>query len=600
MSTKTNFKRIALVAVAALGLGVLSSVPSQAVGNQHTLTLTAGEQVVGGSIIAESATAASAVMTFIANSAARNDTYTLYATLKSAPTGNVALPLLLVDTYTATTDVDTDGTFGNAAAITSSNTLGGQLAQGDTRTATTLQIRNRTDGSTTPVLVSASFKVMMPSTAAAGTYVVTLYSDPAVSGSSDNVPALGSDVTITVTAPSKVASQTRSTAFLSTGASSSSTSQITDSTVAAVATASTTVRGILTVTLKGTASTTDEYTAESVTVTTTVGLVGPNTGGGTGRSVVFAYTPNTPLQIGVYSDGTAGTGTITATSTSTSFTKSVSFYSATASKVTAAVYDSVVGTSTAAILGVATDSNGINMNSGTALYAYSSDTTVVSTFGSACGTYNSTLKGVLCTLVGVKNGTADITLRDASTVALSTVASAPVAVTVNLNPAASISMKWDKASYAPGERAVILVSVLDAAGKSLPAGSKTSAISTTAGISSSTFALTATSGSLAGGDITTAVNAASSATSPVVTNVPVYQVVVTMPNSGGAITVTAKGGSGLLTAGQVDVSATATITDNAAAALAAVNALATTVASLRTLITTLTNLVLKIQKKVKA
>jgi hypothetical protein len=53
-------------------------------------------------------------------------------------------------------------------------------------------------------------------------------------------------------------------------------------------------------------------------------------------------------------------------------------------------------------------------------------------------------------------------------------------------------------------------------------------------------------------------------------------------------------------AGQVEVSATATVTDNAAAALAAVNALATTVASLRTLITTLTNLVLKIQKKVKA
>jgi hypothetical protein len=240
------------------------------------------------------------------------------------------------------------------------------------------------------------------------------------------------------------------------------------------------------------------------------------------------------------------------------------------------------------------------MNSGTALYAYSSDTTVVSTFGTACGSYNSTLGGVLCTLVGVKNGTANITLRDASTVALSTVASAPVAVTVNLNPAASISMKWDKASYAPGERAVILVSVLDKDGKSLPAGSKTSAISTTAGISSSTFALTASSGSLAGGDITTAVNAAASATSPVVTNVPVYQVVVTMPNSGGTIKVTAKGGSGLLTAGQVEVSATATITDNAAAALAAVTALATTVASLRTLITTLTNLVLKIQKKVKA
>ena len=63
---------------------------------------------------------------------------------------------------------------------------------------------------------------------------------------------------------------------------------------------------------------------------------------------------------------------------------------------------------------------------------------------------------------------------------------------------------------------------------------------------------------------------------------------------------TAKGGSGLPLAGQVAISASASITDNAAAALAAVSALATTVASLKTLVTTLTNLVLKIQKKVKA
>ena len=33
MSTKTNFKRIALVAITALGLGVLSSVPAKAVGD---------------------------------------------------------------------------------------------------------------------------------------------------------------------------------------------------------------------------------------------------------------------------------------------------------------------------------------------------------------------------------------------------------------------------------------------------------------------------------------------------------------------------------------------------------------------------------------
>jgi hypothetical protein len=77
---------------------------------------------------------------------------------------------------------------------------------------------------------------------------------------------------------------------------------------------------------------------------------------------------------------------------------------------------------------------------------------------------------------------------------------------------------------------------------------------------------------------------------------------VYMPSAGGTVTLTATGGTALAeslrTAG--GITASATVTDSGAAALAAVNALATTVASLRTLITTLTNLVLKIQKKVKA
>jgi len=80
----------------------------------------------------------------------------------------------------------------------------------------------------------------------------------------------------------------------------------------------------------------------------------------------------------------------------------------------------------------------------------------------------------------------------------------------------------------------------------------------------------------------------------------VGQVSFYMPVSGGTVTLTGKGGTSLPLSGQVDVKTTATVTDNGAAALAAVQALATTVASLKTLITTLTNLVLKIQKKVKA
>jgi hypothetical protein len=75
---------------------------------------------------------------------------------------------------------------------------------------------------------------------------------------------------------------------------------------------------------------------------------------------------------------------------------------------------------------------------------------------------------------------------------------------------------------------------------------------------------------------------------------------VYMPVSGGTVTISATGDTSLPLAGRVAVTASATVTDSGAAALAAVNALATTVASLKTLITTLTNLVLKIQKKVKA
>jgi hypothetical protein len=41
MSTKTTFKRIALVTVAALGFGVMSVVPSNAVVNADSLTLSA-------------------------------------------------------------------------------------------------------------------------------------------------------------------------------------------------------------------------------------------------------------------------------------------------------------------------------------------------------------------------------------------------------------------------------------------------------------------------------------------------------------------------------------------------------------------------------
>jgi hypothetical protein len=594
MSTKTNFKRIALVAVAALGMGVLSSVPSQAVTASDTWTIAAGTQSTAGTRVLDSGTASSATFTYISSAAQYIDSYVVSIQLKSSPTGSTALPFILVDTYNANTLVDADGAFGST-----------NLAKNETvNTNTNFYIGNAAATTTTPVLVSAKLRVMMDNPTVAGTYVVTIFSglqNATASSGSDNNPATGTDVTITVAAPTRTADQARSTAYISNGSDSGSAGQTIDSAVVAVSTASTTARGEITVTLKAALEANDTYTRESVTVTTTVGLVGPKTGGGTGRSVVFATTAGTALEVGLYSDGTAGTATITITSASTSFTKTATFYSATAAKITAGVYSSVIDASEIAVYGIESDALGNVFAEGTDVYAYSSDTTIVSNYGTPCATYNSTLKGSLCTLTGVKNGTVKITLRDAETVALSTVTSNAVDVTVNLNAAASIKLALDKATYAPGEKATLLVSVLDSAGKSVAPGAYANAISS-AGITGVGFNLTAISGQgdLAATTVTAAVNLTATSASPVVTTTPVAQINFTMPTSGGTLKIIAKGGTGLPAAGQVEVSTSATITDNAAAALAAVTALATTVASLKTLITTLTNLVLKIQKKVKA
>ena len=75
MSTKTNFKRIALVAVAALGLGVLSSVPSQAtVSGTPTVTVTNGSATLTQS---DSSTAATIAVRYFATAATDTASVTL-------------------------------------------------------------------------------------------------------------------------------------------------------------------------------------------------------------------------------------------------------------------------------------------------------------------------------------------------------------------------------------------------------------------------------------------------------------------------------------------------------------------------------------------
>jgi hypothetical protein len=254
-----------------------------------------------------------------------------------------------------------------------------------------------------------------------------------------------------------------------------------------------------------------------------------------------------------------------------------------------------IGTTGAAISVVAKDSNG-NPWAGT-LYTYSDTVGTISDSGTSCS-YVAANSRHECSVTGAAAGTAKITVRNhaASAIVATTVSSNAVSLTTSASSPATVKLTFDKATYAPGEKATLLVSVLDSTGKSVPANTFANLFAA-GGIS-----LTTAAGN--GSETVTAVSIqtvslASAALSTTLTD-PVKAYTIYMPSAGGAFTASATGGATLPLAGQVKVSATATVTDSGAAALAAVNALATTVASLKTLITTLTNLVLKIQKKVKA
>jgi len=302
----------------------------------------------------------------------------------------------------------------------------------------------------------------------------------------------------------------------------------------------------------------------------------------------------------VYSDGTAGTASIVVSTPTITFpAKTVTFYSDTTAKITAASYSSVIGASGIGVYGLQYDSLGNSFGAGIDVYAYSSDTSVISNYGTACTYVSAASPIATCSLTGLKDGTAKITLRDASTVALSTVSSNAVDVRVSLKTAASVKISTDKSTYSAGDKATIWVTVYDADGKVMPAGTYTN-LWTSSGVTSDKGMTKISTADLATASVTTAANPIASSAAPVATTDPVAQFVYNVPVGGGAFTISGTGGSSLPVAGQVKVTATATVTDNAAAALAAVTALATTVASLKTLITTLTNLVLKIQKKVKA
>jgi len=603
MSTKTNFKRIALVAVAALGLGVISAVPSSAAISSVVIDVTNGATPLRGTstttVNSDTGTGTGATISISYLTTNASDSVTVAFYNKNALATASTAYLALVDTSTSNLSrvLDNGLTSSNAAMKVS----GGATFDSSLAGVTTFGMKASTNANgTSPTTgsIGATFALFLDtrsSVTSAGTYtytvVVTTYS--ATPGTSP-LPAVetSKDVSIVVAAPSLTPSSGATTFYMGNGAALSAEAEVTPK----LATASTTAAAYFTL---------DVNTAAGLdaleTVTATVsgpGLIYNATTAAYGKSMVLAQTGS--LDWTLVPDGGTGVSTVTfaLTKAGTSFTRTVSFYSAKAGTIAASTFSPIlkVGTNDYAVAVTAKDASSNSWTGATYIYASSAADALIagSETPGTCGSYNPATGLILCSITGKLAGTAKFKVIDAATVATANATSNEVTVTVSNESAATVKIAFNKATYVPGEKALITVTPVSSTGKNLAAGTYTNLLDA-GGITSSVQLGT---GSAALDSVTAITSAYSSASSNLVAGSMTY--VVYMPVVGGTVKITADGGTGLPIGGQVEVSATATVTDNAAAALAAVTALATTVASLKTLITTLTNLVLKIQKKVKA
>jgi hypothetical protein len=323
----------------------------------------------------------------------------------------------------------------------------------------------------------------------------------------------------------------------------------------------------------------------------------------------------------VYVYGTGVPGLVTVeikAGTTVVGTKKINFFGNPAT-ITATAAKPVIGAAATAatVTGKVTDASG-NAVPDLTVYAVSGTTAAISNSYTSCGATDK--DGLVsCSLTGVAAGTSAITLTtNASATATTGISSTPVSVRVSDGVATKVDYAFAKDTYAPGEVATITATVSNAAGV-LPAGTYTVL---TAGVTGN-YALT-------GGPALTV-------TTTDATGVAKYTVTVPVGVSGD-LTLTGTAATGVtatfgkttvVNAAQdaaqaatdaaseaIDAANAATDAANAAAEAAdaataaaqdaadAVAALSVSVAAmidaLKKQITSLTNLVIKIQKKVKA
>jgi hypothetical protein len=633
MSTKTTFKRIALVTVAALGFGVLATVPSQAVVSIDTLTLSSATAAQN---TAETYTATSAVVT-LSFAGAVADSMTVTASVTGNTSTELAQPYLrLVETASAIVGDTLTGTSGTPALL---------------KSTTAVNTPVNTNAVSATVRTVAKYAVYLglgdanTAPSAAGVYTIKL--TPANKTSGGPLNATAQTLTITVTAaPALDPVATTATSIITTAG---DTTSATDVAVTALKTlANTTIRAIIKVSPKNAAATaaTESYTAMVKSGPGSLLAVAQSnsiTGTSLGARVTLAKSTE---WIAVYSDGSAGTTVIEIQSKLgvVLATETLTFYgTATSAKASAILPVIAAAAGQNAILVNIYDGT-TEIKDATNFYINSSATTVVTgAYTLAAGTYDATEGGFVIPVTGLIAGTANITITTNSAATVTTgVTAAAVALRVGGTTLDDVKVAFDKSSYLPGELAVITVTPVDSAGLVLSSTLITDTytvfaaggiVAPTAITGATITGVTAQDGGIAG----SGTGADGIATYKIY--MPLYAGTFVFKYTTGTMATTAKsavartvsvavvsadGGAAVAAAGEATAAAeeaTAAANDATDAALSAAEAaeaatamaqeavdavaelsaqVTSLISALRAQITALTNLVIKIQKKVKA
>jgi len=457
MSTKTSFKRIALVAVAALGFGLLSAAPSSAAVQSDVLTLgaTTSTGVIG------TAVTNTVSLTFVDTDASA-ETATATVALLSSPSTSTAIPTVTITTDQGTANALTGATSASGLVLSVASTAAGRTTGAGTISLTaavagTYVIRVTPAGGLTTTAQTWTVTVgAKPAITAAATTVhkgYDYYNDAA------NVAVRGTwaapDATTDALTLNCYAYPGYGCARIKVVQSNGSTTAPMLAADSVAITATATGPGLVEINGEGNTYSTQPkgtYAVETSGQNTAYGLT----------KYVYVWSSGVPGAVSVVIK--AG-DVVLATKTVNFFEAAKTFTAAAGTGFSGSAYP--VGASSTAINVTAKDPSG-SIVPGATVYAFSSDETIATVATSA--TTAST--GIAAfTLTGVKAGTATISFGNASTLATSTVTTT-MAVQVTGSTATTVKLALDKSDYAPGEKMTLTISATDSNGKPVADGSR--------------------------------------------------------------------------------------------------------------------------------